>query len=128
MSIKVKLILILIALTILCAPALGQTTAKDWSQKALNLSNAGRYNESIEAANESIKLDPNYAHGWNILSFDLLRIGRYNESVEAADKAISLQPTWFKPWVNKAFALSKLGRHNKSNAILAKAKELGYTG
>jgi tetratricopeptide (TPR) repeat protein len=125
---KVGPILVLVVLIILSTSAFGQTTAKDWWQKAFDLSGAGKYNESIEAADESIKLDPDYAPAWNIKSFALFKIGEYNASVEAANKSISLNPTWFKPWVNKANALYKLGKYNESNAALARAKELGYTG
>jgi tetratricopeptide (TPR) repeat protein len=127
MTIRVKFVLIFIMLLILCTPAFGQTTPKDWWQKAFDLWNAGKYNESIEAANESIKLDPSYAPGQNIMSSDLYFICKYNKSVEAADKAINLKPSWFKPWANKAISLSALGIYNESNASFAKAKELEYT-
>ncbi len=107
---------------------LGQTTAEDWCIKAIDFGNAGRYKESLEAANESIKLNPDYARAWNIKSYAILGLGKYNESLTAANRSIELDPSVFRPWVNKANALSALGKYNESNAALAKAKELGYNG
>jgi len=53
---KIGFVLILIALTALCISAMGQeNTAKGWWQKSMDLLKQGKYNESLEAANESIK-------------------------------------------------------------------------
>jgi tetratricopeptide (TPR) repeat protein len=62
--IKAKFILVLITLAILCAPAFGQTTAKDWVEKGIALTLAGKYNESIAAFDKAVELNPQYADAW----------------------------------------------------------------
>jgi tetratricopeptide (TPR) repeat protein len=51
-------------LAILCAPAFGQTTAKDWVEKGIALTLAGKYNESIAAFDKAVELNPQYADAW----------------------------------------------------------------
>jgi hypothetical protein len=57
-----KLISVMMALTVLCASALGQNTAKDWWKMGLDLADQGKFNESIAAAEEAIQLDPTFAN------------------------------------------------------------------
>lgn len=52
----------MMALTVLCASALGQNTAKDWWKMGLDLADQGKFNESIAAAEEAIQLDPTFAN------------------------------------------------------------------
>lgn len=105
-----------------------ENTATGWWQKSLYLFKQVKYTESLEAANESIKLDPRYSPAWNIKSFALLRLGKFDESINASNESIRLNPTWYDPWVNKGFALAGLGKYNESNTAFSEARELGNTG
>ena len=63
-----------------------------WNNKGLALNSQGKYNESIEAYDEAIKLDPKYANAWNNKGNALQNQGKYDESIEAYDEAIKLDP------------------------------------
>jgi len=45
----------------LCAPAFGQTTAKDWLQKGVDFSGQGKYDEASEANDRAIEINTHYA-------------------------------------------------------------------
>ena len=61
---KGKAVLVLIMLVLLqCMPAFGQTTVIDWINKGNALYNLSKYNESIEAYNKAIQLNPKIGAG-----------------------------------------------------------------
>jgi hypothetical protein len=107
---KIRFVFILIVLA-LCVSAIGQdNTAKGWWQKSLDLFGQGKYNDSLEAANESIKLDPNFAPPWNVKGIDLFMQGKYNQSIEAFERALILNPNFELASQNRLKALRALNR------------------
>lgn len=88
--IKAKFVLILVTLTMLCAPAFGQTTAKDWIHKGVDLYGLGSYNETIQAFDRAIEIDPQYADAWSRKGIVLSRLGKYDEALRAFNKSIEM--------------------------------------
>jgi tetratricopeptide (TPR) repeat protein len=48
----------------------------------------GRYEEAIEAYNEAIKIDPQFAFAWNNKGLALSSLGRYEEAEQCFQRAI----------------------------------------
>ncbi len=69
------------------------------------LSNSRRYDESIGAFNESIKLDPYFCSAWDLKGFDLYSLNKYDNALEAYEKAIQLDPGDGLYWNDKGDAL-----------------------
>ena len=64
-DLKEKVVLLLIAVTLLCTQALGQTTAIDWDNKGAVLEAQGKYSEAIGAYNKAIDINPRDEIAWN---------------------------------------------------------------
>ena len=104
-----------------------QTNPKDawaWLTKGEILNHAQRYEESIDAFNESSKLDPYYygAFNWIGVTFDSLK--KYNESLQAYNKAVELNPKSATLWGNKGYALNALGKYDEAIQAYDKATEI----
>lgn len=123
-SIKGKFILILIALGVLYAPAFGQMTAENWCSVGSTLFNQGKYEESIQAYNKSIKLNPQYALAWFNKGTALGQLGKYDEEIQACDKAIQLDPQYAEAWYNKGTAQDKQGKYDAAIQAFDKAIEI----
>jgi tetratricopeptide (TPR) repeat protein len=89
-------------------------TAEDWFNKGLALENQFKWNESIAAYNEAIRLDPNDATAWSNKGRILFVLSKYDEAINCYDEAIKLNPKDVKTWLNKGYALSYLGESTPS--------------
>ena len=70
----------------------GPKTAAAYVNLSLTLNQAGRYAESIDAAQQALRLDPHSAEAWNNLAAGDEALGRWDAAVDAAGKAIALRP------------------------------------
>jgi len=83
---------------------------------------------SIEAFDEAIGLNPNFALAWYDKGNAFTTLYMYNEALQDFNKAIEINPKYAEAWRNKGLALEFKGQSSESDAAFAKAKELGYTG
>ena len=60
-----------------------------------------RYDEAINAFNEAIKMDPNYAFAYHNKGLTLQAMRNLDESLHCFDKAIELDPNDTSSWTNK---------------------------
>jgi tetratricopeptide (TPR) repeat protein len=97
-----------------------------WFRLGWILSDSDRYDESLNAYNESIKIDPYYSSVWNGRGNDFYSLKKYNQALEAYEKAIQLLPNKGLYWDSKGDTLEKLGRINESDEAYAMAEDLGY--
>jgi tetratricopeptide (TPR) repeat protein len=107
-----------------------ETNPKDawaWFDKGWVLYDSGRYDESMNAYNESIKLDPYFSAAWFEQGNDFYSLKKYDSALEAYEKAIQILPDYGFYWSYEGDALKELGRTSEADAAYAKAKELGYT-
>jgi tetratricopeptide (TPR) repeat protein len=100
-----------------------QNDAFAWLVKALILDDSQRYDEAIDAYNESTKLDPYYYITWRDLGLDLANLKRYNEAIKAYDMS-NVQHTSKFSWVDKGNALYQLGKYNESSQAYNKAIDI----
>jgi tetratricopeptide (TPR) repeat protein len=109
--------------------AITKTNQKDawaWFRLGWVLYDSDRYDESLNAYNESIKIDPYYSSVWNERGNGFYALKKYNQALEAYEEAIQLVPNKGLYWSNKGDALEALGRINESEEAYAEAEDLGY--
>jgi tetratricopeptide (TPR) repeat protein len=96
------LLLLIVAFT---APALGQINTtqlneSEWFNVALTLYNQDRYNDSLQAYNNVIAIDPLNAVAWNNRGIDLALLGKDTEALMSFGRAGSINASYAEPWYN----------------------------
>jgi tetratricopeptide (TPR) repeat protein len=82
-------------------------TAADFLNNSLTLNQAGRFEESIEAAHGALKLDPSSALAWNNIAAANEAMHRWDQAIEAANRALALQPDLQIAKNNLAWSISQ---------------------
>jgi protein O-GlcNAc transferase len=75
-------------------------------------------------AEQSVKLDANFAQGYNNLGILLSDAQRFEDSVRAFERAISLKPDYVRAFANLSATLLRLERFQESAECAAKAIKL----
>jgi Flp pilus assembly protein TadD len=126
-----KVVLLLIVLPLLYAPAFGQTTAVDWINKGNELVADAKYDEAIQAYNKAIDINPEDADAWWGKDNALRQSGRYTEAMEAeaAYEKIVDAPGYTRPltaidWVNKGEELAADAKYDEALQAFNKAIEI----
>lgn len=93
-------------------------------EKYLNLSlmnyQAGRYQNSIDAAKEALKLKPDFAEAYNNIGSAYTALKQYDKAIEACKKAIELKPDFQLAKNNLALALNKRDQISQMETIATK--------
>ena len=126
------------------APISQERTREQWLGEGERCWDAKRYEESIFAYEQVIRLDPTYAHPYQRKGDNLFYLKRYDEAIDAFEQAIQLgelkQPIGYRvgtrqpnpdnelaySYAGKSEALKKLGRRTEAKEALVKARQLGY--
>ncbi len=85
-----------------------------WQKKGIILFNQGRYDEALQAFDQSIQMNPQIAESWNYKGIMLLATCKCNEAIKCFDVAIALEPSFVAAWNNKAGALYAMGRYDEA--------------
>ncbi len=85
--------------------------AADYSKEGDNFFFEGRYEEAINAYNESIRLEPNGADVWNNRGVVLTRLQRYDPAIASYDHALQILPNYGDAWNNRGVTLLELQRY-----------------
>ena len=99
-------------------------SATYWIQASKSLGNAGRWNESLDAAEKAIAIDPGNKNYWMGKATALKNLNRNQESHDSAQKAISLDPDFINAWLIDSSALNSLGKYQDALAASEKALSL----
>ena len=67
-------------------------TAENHQALSLSCFNEGKYQQSIDAANKALKLNPNYAEAYNIIGCAYNLLNQFDKANEALRTAVSLRP------------------------------------
>jgi len=78
----------------------GNETAFDWFMKGMDLYYQERYNESLQAYDRAIDLDPTDYEAWNNRGIDLGIMGRYDEAIASFEQAVALNQSYAEAWYN----------------------------
>jgi tetratricopeptide (TPR) repeat protein len=90
---------------------------KVWQKKGRVFFDQGRYEEALQAFDQSIQINPSYAESWNYKGIVLLLTYKCEEAIKCFEVAIALDSSFATAWNNKAGALYAMGRYDE--AILA---------
>lgn len=110
-----KIVFFFLFILIIIQPVAAES-ADYWISTSYSLSNAGRYQEALEACDNAIAINPTSATAWSNKATILFSLQRYQESVNAADKAMSYKENYFTPLLTKGAALNRLGKHEEALA------------
>ena len=72
-------------------PLILSTTPAAWLNEGKALFAQGKLNESIQAYDKAIELNPSYAEAWLGIGDALNSQGKYDDAVKAYDKALELK-------------------------------------
>jgi tetratricopeptide (TPR) repeat protein len=75
--------------------------------RSLILFRAGRYADSIAAANEALRLRPRYAEAYNNIAAAANALGRWDEGIRAAEEALRIKPDFALARNNRQWAIHK---------------------
>ena len=89
------------------ATASPPTTAADFLNESLRLNQAGKYEESIVAAQQALRLDPGSAEAWNNIAANDEALHRWDSAIAAAQKAIALKPDFQLAKNNLAWSVAQ---------------------
>lgn len=98
----VILSLLIVALT---APVFGQMNESqlnesEWFNVGLTLYNQERFNDSLQAFNKVIEINPQNAYAWNFRGADLGLLGKNNEAIASFGRATEINSSYAEPWYN----------------------------
>jgi len=70
------------------------TTAEGWLDQSLRHHRAGRFELSLHAARQALKLRPDYAEAYNNIAAAYEELGRWDEAISAAEAALRIRPDY----------------------------------
>ena len=86
----------------------------DWFNKGNGLHGQGKYDQSVEAYDEAIKLDPNNVLAWGNKGLALYSQNKYDEAINAFDEVIGLDPSNIHAWRYKGYSLYGQKKYDES--------------
>ena len=94
--------------------------------KGLALNNSFETKAALEAFEQAVELNPEFASSWQQLSESYQSLGRYQEALNAIEKAIILQDNNPNYHSSKAFILHDLKRISEAEVAMKRATELSH--
>jgi len=79
-----------------------------WNEKGVALYMQGKYDEAIDAYDEAIELDKEYATAWSNRGAAYAKLGKYQAALQHFEFAIQLNPILSFAWFNLGSVLEKL--------------------
>jgi tetratricopeptide (TPR) repeat protein len=80
--------------------------AKAWMDKGFELEWGDRYEETLQAFGQAIRIDPDNASAYSRKGIILVDLGRLEEALQAYDKVIAIKSDYVHAWNNKGFSIS----------------------
>ena len=93
--------------------AQSQPTADNYLNLSLRYHQAGRYADCIAAAQQALRLKPDYAEAYNNIAAGYQSLGQWDKAIEAAREAIRLKPDFDLAKNNLAFSLAQKNNQRK---------------
>ena len=70
-----------------------------WNKKGVALRIQGKFDKALQAFDEALRLDPDYAMAWYNKGFTLYELGKHIEAIRAIDESVRLgykhTPVWY---------------------------------
>ena len=78
------------------AAELDEMTQYDWFAHARSYETTGNYEKALEAYEESLKIDPNFAKAWFYKAKLHYKLGQMDLAKECAKRTLEITPEWEK--------------------------------
>jgi len=101
--------------------------ARELVNKGYSLTELRRYEEALEAYDEAIVLQTDYAWAWGRKGRTLRLLERYEEAIACYDKALAINANDGWSWNGKGIVLEKLGKWEEALAHFEQAARLDPT-
>jgi len=88
---------------------------------------AGEYDKAVEAAKETLRLDPSFGVGYGYLAQAYVEKGQYTEAIEAARSFVSLEPGDASRRGELAAIYGRAGRKKEAEEVIASLTNQGAT-
>ena len=115
----IVLVLLLLVLWIFTTPPVASdpVDAAGWYAAGQNLTEVGNYTKALQAYDQAITLDPNYADAWNGRADVLNRANPYtsnplatlNLALDASNQSLALNASSASAWINRGQILYNIG-------------------
>lgn len=92
-----------------------------WAAKGNELCDQGKYNDAIQAYDEAIRMDSQFAEAWNNKGVALDELGQYVDAVHCCAQAIRINPEIPEAWNNNGVALDDLKEYDDALECFDKA-------
>ena len=103
----------------------GNTTASQWLERGNQLWRLGRYQESVEAFDQAIKLKPAFIHlAYYGKGLALHSDKKYQEAVDAFDQAVKFKPDFVAAWDQQSTAYVRVNKMDKALFAINQAIQL----
>jgi tetratricopeptide (TPR) repeat protein len=104
--------------------SMGDGLMYTYKDRSAVLTDLGRYEEAIKAADLGIAKYPKEPGFWNNKGYAYFKMGKFNDAADAYGKAVTLDPKYLKGWINRGNALAKAGRAGEAVDAYNKALEI----
>jgi tetratricopeptide (TPR) repeat protein/tRNA A-37 threonylcarbamoyl transferase component Bud32 len=101
-----------------------QKTKEQWLDEGNTLHNLQHYQEALQAYEQAIKLDANFADAHDARGDALYSLNRYQEALVAYERAIKLDPKYAHAYEGKGNVLYDLKRYQEALAAYERAIQL----
>jgi tetratricopeptide (TPR) repeat protein len=91
-------------------------TPQNWLELSLLYHQAGRYSDCIAAANQALKLKPDYAEAYNNVAAGYQSLGQWDEAIRASQQALKLNPALQLAKNNLAYSMAEKQRAQATSA------------
>ena len=88
-----------------------ETTPESYVSRSLGYFQHARYEQAIEAAQEALRLRPDYPEAWNNIAASDNCLARFADAIIAAERALRLKPDFELARNNLALARSEQAKH-----------------
>ena len=102
-------------------PNVSQMDKWQWLAEGIQLRKLQRYEAALEADEQALLLDNNFALAYNNKGISLYKLKRYEAALEAYEQAIALDPHSAPTYKNKAQTLLELKRYKEALSAFEKA-------
>ncbi|HYX49442.1 MAG TPA: tetratricopeptide repeat protein, partial [Ktedonobacteraceae bacterium] len=102
-------------------PNISQMDKWQWLDEGIKLRKLQRYEAALEADEQALLLDHNFAMAYHNKGISLYNLKRYEAAIQAYDQAIALDPHLASAYNNKAQSLLKLQRYREALTTFEKA-------
>ena len=86
-------------------------SAKEWFDKGLELYWIGKYEESVKAFDEALKIEPNNYDTWMQKGWALHGLGEYKDALEAFNQSLKIMPDYAYATYGRDASLRNLSKN-----------------